>query len=82
MRPFSADWFRQERAKMRGQGHVWPLAVALAVVGVGALTRFIYKGWWPAAAVGTLWLVILTVVGGPAQTGWKKRRQEKRGDQR
>lgn len=63
---------------MRSRWYVWPLTLGWAVFGVGGLIRCVYKGWWAAAVMTSLWLVALAVVAGPSHVAWKQRRHQQR----
>jgi CHASE2 domain-containing sensor protein len=78
MRPFSLAWFAAERAKQPTRWHVWPLTLMLGAVGFACLVRFLYLGWWSSAVFAVLWLVGLTVIGGPSRLAWNQRHESRR----
>lgn len=78
MRPFSAAWFREQRAVVEARWYLWLVVVVFFIYGLGGFVWCVYNRWWVGAAFTTFWLVALVVLFGPSRRGWQRRRAQRR----
>jgi hypothetical protein len=81
MRPFTAAWFRQERAATAKRWYLWPYYLTLGVFMAGGIAWCVYKAYWSGvaftSAVLTLHVLLFLM---PTRAGWKAHQVAKHAD--